>query len=422
LSHARARHAALHTLAISHGASDVDPERSDEFTRIYNEHSAVPFTLRTRAGYTRFFDGPDLIEPGVIQVHRWRVSHQTPGYDDDLTDPPGLDLGRLSAWLHSAVPGAGGQLTASLIPGGKSNLTYEVSDGASTWIVRRPPLGHVLATAHDMNREYRVISALWDTEVPVPRTYALCRNDEVLGVPFYVMARVDGRPYRRATELAELGPQRTRTIATRLIDTLAVLHQVEPAAVGLDGFGRPEGFLARQVHRWKKQLDASYSRDLPAADELHARLAAAIPAESATGIVHGDYRLDNVLTDSLDRPTAVIDWEMATLGDPLTDLALMLVYGRLGAVLGPNAVTDVASAPGYPAEAEIIERYAAAAGRDLSRIGFYLGLASFKLAAIMEGIHYRHLHGQTVGPGFENVTAGIDPLLEAGISSLKEHR
>jgi len=334
---------------------------------------------------------------------------------------PGLDLDRFSPWFRATVPGVGSEPTASLIAGGKSNLTYEVSDGQQTWIVRRPPLGHVLATAHDMVREYRVMSALQDTDVPVPTTYALCRDDSVLGAPFYVMERMAGTPYRRAEELAALGPERTRAISERLVDTLTALHAVEPASVGLADFGRPEGYLARQVARWKKQLDASYCRDLPAAEELHARLAADVPPESAAGIVHGDYRLDNVLVDADDQLTAVLDWEMATLGDPLADLGLMLVYHRLGDILGSGSVADAGSAPGFLGEEEIIARYAAGSDRDLSRFGFYLGLAAYKLAAILEGIHYRHLHGQTVGTGFAEIGDAIHPLLDAGLSALKEN-
>jgi aminoglycoside phosphotransferase (APT) family kinase protein len=336
-------------------------------------------------------------------------------------EPPGLDVFRLAGWFAATVPGlADGPLRARLIAGGRSNLTYEVTDSRATWIVRRPPLGHVLATAHDMAREFRVMSALRDTEVPVPRTYALCDDEGVLGAPFYVMERVAGRPYRHATELQPLGAERTRAISIGLIDILATLHEVDPAAIGLGDFGRPEGFLARQVRRWRKQLDSSHSRDLPAADELHARLTADVPPETAPGVVHGDYRLDNVLVDDNDRPVAVIDWEMATIGDPLTDLALLVVYRRLGTLLGGDQVADASSAPGFLNEDELIERYTARSDRDLSRLGFYLGLASFKLAAILEGIHYRHLRGQTVGSGFERIGDAVIPLLDAGLTSLKE--
>lgn len=336
--------------------------------------------------------------------------------------PPGLDLQRLASWLPGVLPEAGPGLSAQLVPGGKSNLTYLVSDGISTWVVRRPPLGHVLATAHDMAREYRVMAALAGTGVPVPGMIALCQDETVLGAPFYIMEFVAGTPYREAAKLALLGPERTHAIAVRLVDVLCALHRVDPAAVGLAEFGRPHGFLARQVARWKKQLDASYSRDLPAAGELYRRLAADVPQESAAGIVHGDYRLDNVLIDEADQLAAVIDWEMATLGDPVTDLALMIVYHRLSDIVGSSAVADAASAPGFLSEAEIIARYAAGTGRDLSRFGFYLGLALFKLAAIHEGIYYRYLQGQTVGPGFENVGESIQPLLDAGLTALKEYR
>ncbi|HEY9394360.1 MAG TPA: phosphotransferase family protein, partial [Nocardioides sp.] len=268
------------------------------------------------------------------------------------TEPlPGLDLDRLGPWLAKNVTGAGEELSATHISGGKSNLTYAVSDGTHEWIVRRPPLGHVLATAHDMKREHTVITALRDTDVPVPLTYAFCDDEEVLGAPFYVMEKVDGRPYRYARELEPLGAERTRAISEQLIDVMAALHAVDPAEVGLREFGRPEGFLSRQVRRWKKQLEASYSRDLPAADELHAlleaRVGAAEAASTGPGIVHGDYRLDNVLTDEADQIKAVVDWEMATLGDPVTDLAILLTYQRMASVSGDGTVTDVSNAPGW---------------------------------------------------------------------------
>ena len=338
----------------------------------------------------------------------------------DEQAPPGLDLDRLGAWFADHVPGARPTLQATLIAGGKSNLTYVVSDGLGEWIVRRPPLGHVLATAHDMAREYRVMSALRDTDVPVPRTDALCRDEAVVGAEFYVMERCAGTPYRYAWQLAEVGEQRTQAISTRLVDALAALHAVDPAAVGLADFGRPDGFLARQVRRWRKQLDASHSRPLPAADELHAKLAADVPEDARAGIVHGDYRLDNVLVDEQDRLTAILDWEMATLGNSLTDLAMLITYHRLGAG-SSDAVSTASTAPGYLTENEIIGRYAAGSDRDLSHFGFYLGLAAFKLAAILEGIHYRHLHGQTVGEGFDRIGDAIQPLLDAGLSALKEN-
>ena len=333
---------------------------------------------------------------------------------------PGLDLDRFAEYFDKACPGeVTGPLTGELVAGGKSNLTYVVGDGVQEWVVRRPPLGHVLATAHDMSREYRVMSALRETNVPVPRTFSLCEDESVIGATFYVMERVHGTPYRRADQLLPLGPERTRTISRRTVETLAALHNVDPATVGLADFGRPEGFLERQVRRWRKQLDASRSRDLAGADELHALLARSIPAAQPPAIVHGDYRLDNLLVDVEDQVGAVIDWEMATLGDPLTDVALMSVYQRLAGRGG--SVADASTAPGFLGVEETIALYAEQTGRDVAAMGFYLGLASFKLATILEGIHYRHVQGQTVGAGFDAVGEAVEPSIAAGITSLKEN-
>jgi aminoglycoside phosphotransferase (APT) family kinase protein len=334
---------------------------------------------------------------------------------------PGLDLDRFGAYFERACPGeVAGPLTGALVAGGKSNLTYIVGDGRQEWVVRRPPLGHVLATAHDMTREYRVMTALRDTDVPVPRTYTLCEDEAVIGAKFYVMERVHGTPYRTADQLRPLGEERTRAISRRCVETLATLHNVDPAAVGLADFGRPEGFLERQVRRWKKQLDSSHSRDLAGAEELHDLLAGNIPAEQPPAIVHGDYRLDNLLVDDEDRVAAVIDWEMATLGDPLTDVALMLVYQGLASRVG-GTVADSSTAPGSLTVEQSIALYAERSGRDLSAMGFYLGLASFKLAVILESIHYRYAHGQTVGEGFDSVGDAVEPLLAHGITSCKEN-
>ena len=233
---------------------------------------------------------------------------------------------------------------------------------------------------------------------------------------FIVMSKVDGVPYRTADQLAELGPTRARAIAEHMIGTLAVLHAVPPAEVGLAEFGRPQGFLARQVRRWKQQLDASRSRPLAGIDELHALLAADPPDGSPPAIVHGDYRLDNVLVGTDDKVAAVVDWEMATLGDPLTDVGLLVVYqqmDRLGD--GPMA----SDAPGYPSVPEVLDLYAACSGRDLSDLGFYIALASFKAAVILEGIHFRYVHGQTVGEGFEEIGTLVEPLVASGLAAIR---
>ncbi|MFF0590497.1 phosphotransferase family protein [Streptomyces sp. NPDC003781] len=335
--------------------------------------------------------------------------------------PPGLDLDRLRVLLDRERPGlVTGPLSGRLIEGGRSNLTYAVSDGTARWVVRRPPLGHVLATAHDMRREHRVISALHPTDVPVPRPVLLCEDEEVLGAPFYVMEFVDGTPYRTAEQLTPLGPERTRAAVLNLVDTLVGLHAVDPAGVGLGDFGRPEGFLDRQLRRWAKQLDASRNRDLAGIDELHATLGRELPRSPSPTVVHGDYRLDNVLIGGEnDEIRAILDWEMSTLGDPLTDLGLLVMYSSpLG--LPDSPVSTTAQAPGHPAPAELIERYAARSGRDVSAVAWYTAFAWFKLAVILEGIHYRYTLGQTVGRGFDRIGDLVPVFIEHGLTTLQE--
>ncbi|WP_030381493.1 MULTISPECIES: phosphotransferase family protein [unclassified Streptomyces] len=336
--------------------------------------------------------------------------------------PPGLDPDRLRELLARERPGlVRGPLTGRLIEGGRSNLTYAVSDGTTRWVVRRPPLGHVLATAHDMRREHRVISALYPTAVPVPRPVLLCEdpeNEAAPGAPFYVMEFVEGTPYRTADQLAPLGPERTREAVLGLVDTLVELHAVDPAEVGLADFGRPEGFLDRQLRRWGKQLDASRNRELPGIDELHAALGRRLPHSPAPAVVHGDYRLDNVLLGNDDRITAILDWEMSTLGDPLTDLGLLTMYSvPLG--LSDSPVSTTATAPGHPSPAELVERYAARSGRDVSAVSWYTAFAWFKLAVILEGIHYRYTLGQTVGAGFDRIGDLVPVFIEHGLTTLK---
>ncbi|CAM3894941.1 phosphotransferase family protein [Nocardiopsis gilva] len=336
----------------------------------------------------------------------------------DATNPPGLDPARLRSYLDAERPGlVQGDLSAALIAGGRSNLTYDVSDGRRRWVVRRPPLGHVLPTAHDMAREHRVITALAPTPVPVPGTVLYCDDPEVIGARFYVMDHVEGTPHRAAHHLAQLGAGRTRAIALAMIDTLVDLHAVDPAAVGLADFGRPDGFIERQLRRWAAQLAASRSRDLPGIDELQDRLTAAVPASPAPTVVHGDFRLDNLLVDASDGITAVLDWEMSTLGDPLTDLALLIVYSDADLPDVPG-VSDAHRAPGYPGGDEIVERYARRSGRDVSHLDWYVGFAYFKVAVILEGIHYRFGQGQTVGEDFDRIGDAVPHLIEVGLTRL----
>jgi len=331
--------------------------------------------------------------------------------------PPGLDLAQLSGYLAreglTASP-----LTGQLITGGRSNLTYVISDGHQEWVLRRPPLGHVLATAHDMGREYRVITALADTAVPVPATVLLCQDPVVLGAPFYLMERVAGTVYRSAAQTETLPPAQRTRLARDLVDILAELHRIDPAAVGLADFGRPDGFLARQVRRWGKQLAGSRSRDLPGIDRLLEGLAGSVPASPAPAIVHGDYRLDNVLVDD-GRIAAVLDWEMSTVGDALTDLGLLVVYWDRLPDLEHSVVSGVGARHGFPEGATLTGWYAARTGADLSTLDWYVALASFKLAVILEGIHYRYSQGLTVGDGFEQVGTLVPPLVELGMAHLR---
>ncbi|MEV0426216.1 phosphotransferase family protein [Micromonospora sp. NPDC050495] len=341
--------------------------------------------------------------------------------------PRGLDLDRLRAYLATHRPElAAAPLSARLIAGGKSNLTYLLRCGDRAVVLRRPPLGHVLATAHDMAREHRVISALAPTDVPVPEALLLCADAEVIGAPFYLMEKVDGEVYRSRSQTDPLTAAQRRELAMTMMDTLAALHLVEPAAVGLADFGRPEGYLARQVRRWAGQLDRSRSRPLPGIDELRDALAGSVPEGANAGrIVHGDYRLDNLLA-SVDPVSvrAVLDWEMATLGDPLADLGLLLTYWS---VLGDSELTEgnpvadgVGPRAGFPSGEELIDRYAGRSDVDVGPLHWHVALGCFKLAVICEGIHYRHTLGQTLGGGFDRIGDMVAPLVEHGLHAVRE--
>jgi aminoglycoside phosphotransferase (APT) family kinase protein len=345
---------------------------------------------------------------------------------DDSSDARGLDLTALSHWLDDHRPGLRrGALRASLVAGGRSNLTYFLDDDAHRWVLRRPPLGHVLATAHDMAREHRVITALHALPsggVPVPRPVLLCEHESPLEVPFYVMERVDGRVLRSHEDLLDVPEQLRGDLSHRLVDTVSALHAVDPAEAGLADFGRPEGFTQRQLARWSRQLAASRSREVPGIDELAARLAADVPAPQRGTVVHGDFRLDNLLVRERDwTVAAVLDWEMATLGDPLTDLGLLLVYWGEGSATR-SALAAVADPPssvtGFAAPDQLAQRYATTTGLDLSRLPWYVAFGYFKLAVVLEGIHYRFRHGQTVGSGFQRIGAIVPGLVAAGHDAL----
>jgi aminoglycoside phosphotransferase (APT) family kinase protein len=267
------------------------------------------------------------------------------------------------------------------------------ADGADL-VLRRPPLGHLLASAHDMGREHRIISALAATPVPVPGALGYCADPEVTGAPFYVMSFVDGHVLRdREAVESTLTPDARRLTAASLVETLATLHAVDLDAVGLSDLARHEGYIARQLKRWYGQWQQSKTRDLPAVDRVHDRLAAQIPEQGPATIVHGDYRLDNTMVSTEGRVVAVLDWEICTLGDPLADVGLLHVYWT-GPGDDTSAWTGTATtAPGFPDRAELLSAYAAASGRDLSTIDFYVAFAHWKLACILEGVYARYRAG-----------------------------
>ncbi len=339
-----------------------------------------------------------------------------------MTDIPGIAPVPVAHFFAAEVPGGDVPLDFELIAGGRSNLTYRVRGGGNDWVMRRPPLGHVLPTAHDMAREFRVLSALRETPVPVPRTIALCSDLEVNEAPFYVMEYCPGVILHEdlPAGFAESESERA-AIASSLVDALVELHGVDFEAVGLADFGRPVGFLARQVKRWSQQWERSKTRELPAIDALIDHLHRKLPESPPPTIVHGDYRLGNMALDPEQpgRIAAIFDWEMATLGDPLADLGYTLMYwvdegDRVNPVLS-GAGTPITVRPGFPDRADLVSAYAQRSGRDVSNIAFYEAFAFYKLAVIAEGIYARFLKGKTVGAGMDDGGSTAEILIERGL-------
>lgn len=316
----------------------------------------------------------------------------------ELRAPKGIDHDNVTAWLTERVPGCTPPLDFSLIAGGHSNLTYAVSDAnGARWVLRRPPLGNVLATAHDMVREHTIISALQDTDVPVPPVVGLCTDGSVNGAPFYVMGYVDGTVVRDMPTASSLSVEQRRRASESLIEVLAAVHKTDVAAVGLDELGRHDGYIERQLKRWYGQYQGSQAQnasiDFKQVDEVFDHLSARIPAQQGTAIVHGDYRLDNCMLGADGSIAAVLDWEICTLGDPLADVGLLWVYWSDP---GDPAVLPGASPTaldGFPRKAELIERYAAASGRDLSQLPFYIAFGFWKLTCIIAGVYARYAGG-----------------------------
>jgi aminoglycoside phosphotransferase (APT) family kinase protein len=303
-----------------------------------------------------------------------------------------------------------------------------IEGGTRPFVLRRPPLGHVLHTAHDMGREFRILSALADTSVPVPGTIAYRDDADTtagVGTPFYLMDFVPGTVLSSPGQNSEFTPDQLRALSLELVDDLAALHAISPAAAGLGDFGRPDGFLERQLRRWGTQYEQSASRELPELDELQAVLREGMPVTEHSSLIHGDYRLDNAIVQVDDRgmPSigAILDWEMATIGDSFTDLGLFGLYWDIRLVADDAAAvagSAVDPAAGYPSFSELVEAYATARGIAVPDLSWYIAFAAYKLAVIMEGIYFRFREGKTVGPGFDTVGELVTPLARRGLRSL----
>jgi aminoglycoside phosphotransferase (APT) family kinase protein len=310
--------------------------------------------------------------------------------------PEGIDRSGVEAWFEANVPGVTLPLGFERISGGRSNLTYSVSDARGRrWALRRPPLGKGLTSAHDVGREHRVMSALAPTDVPVPPTIGMCDDESVNGAPFFVMDFVDGPVLRTQREAVESFERRKRyAIGERVADTLVSIHSIDPDVVGIGDLGKKQDYVARQLHRWHGQWEKSKTRDVPLIDDVHARLSARIPEQGPATIVHGDYRLDNMILSPKGEVAAVVDWELCTLGDPLADVGMLLVYwGEPGDELVP-LVDAPTTAPGFPSRDDVRARYAELSGRDLSEVAFYIALGYWKLGIILQGIIARVAAGQ----------------------------
>ncbi len=336
---------------------------------------------------------------------------------------PGIAVEPVTDWLVTHVDGLTPPFSFQLIAGGRSNLTYSVTDASGrTVVLRRPPLSHVLSSAHDMGREHRIIAALHDTAVPVPETLGLCTDDTVTGAPFYVMSFVAGWILRSPSEAeARFDAAQRAAIGFDLVDVLADLHAVDVDAVGLGDLARRDDYIARQLKRWNGQFQKSQAQQaevglaLPdhGIEEMHDRLAARIPAQGAATIVHADYRLDNAMIGDDARVAAVLDWELCTLGDPLADLGTLVVYwhdaDQHDAATNAFSVTALA---GFPTSTELVARYAERSGRDVSSLPYFVAFANWRLACILDGVRARHAAGAMGEAGRQQVD-GLGTMLVA---------
>ncbi len=312
----------------------------------------------------------------------------------------GIKQDSVTPWLAAHIAGLEPPLTFTLVAGGRSNLTFRFTDAnGAAYVLRRPPLGHVLESAHDMAREHRIISALAGSVVPVPATHALCEDPEVNGAPFYVMSFVEGQVLHDAEAASHVPEAERQRLGTHVVEVLTGLHLLDPDAVGLGDLGRREAYLARQLKRWNRQWEATKTHEIPEMEETSRLLEEQMPEQVGATIVHGDYRLGNMISGG-GRIRAVLDWELCTLGDPLADVGYLLnswIEPGEGAV--PVAPTSVG---GFPGRDEICARYQQATGRDLGAINYYRAFSHWRLAAIGQGVYKRYLVG-AMGD-----TAGMD--------------
>ncbi|MCP4083483.1 MAG: phosphotransferase family protein [Actinomycetia bacterium] len=304
----------------------------------------------------------------------------------------------VTQWFVENVEGVQPALSFEILDGGHSNLTYRVTDSAgSSWVLRRPPTGRVLATAHDMAREHRIIAALGPTPVPVPRAIGLCEDDTVNDAPFYVMSHVEGAVLAADTEAEVFAPADRTVIGRSVAEVMATLHSVDPDAVGLGDLGRKEAYLARQIKRWRRQWSESKTRELPAMDEVATALEQYMPDQIGASIVHGDFRLGNMLVRA-DGVAAVLDWELCTLGDPLADVGYILNNwmqpGEKQVARG--AANSPTMAGSFGSRDQLIERYEELTGRTVGDVSYYQAFQYWRLAAIVEGVLARYLEGVMV--------------------------
>ena len=335
---------------------------------------------------------------------------------------PGINEPAVTEWFIRHVEGAVAPLRFTLVAGGRSNLTYRVDAANGTsYVLRRPPLGHLLPSAHDMAREHRIISALGPTAVPVPRALGYCADESVSDRPFYVMSFVDGHIVRdiASADVLELA---ARDAASRsLIDVLADLHGVAIDAIGLGDLGKREFYVERQLRRWHGQFTQSKAREIPLIDELHDKLRTQVPLQQRVSLVHGDYRLDNTMVASDGHVMAVLDWELCAIGDPLADLGSLLVYWPEPGELSPPLGEAATMAPGFFSRAQVCERYAQRSELDLSDMSFYVAFGMWKLACILEGVYVRYKTGAMGGDGYDFMAleANVPVLAQRSAEALK---